>query len=167
MIVLYTKYKAESNALRTIYVKFGLKMYWRVWKFEFGKYRILKWKMCRNPEKCLNAYFSRVKTRTVILINPFCSGWEHRWTSVQAASRFVLGQRHQRTLGHQSHRHTAGGWGTLDIRPELLHAENNGRIIHTQPRFWLSEYWYVRLLKETAVLFIRSDKFQLYLLDVF
>ncbi len=34
MTVLYTKYKAENNA---IYVKYGLKIYrevWKVWNFE-------------------------------------------------------------------------------------------------------------------------------------
>ncbi len=36
MTVLYTKYKAENNALWTIYVKYGLKIYWEVWKFESG-----------------------------------------------------------------------------------------------------------------------------------
>ncbi len=36
-LVLYTKYKAENNALLTIYVKYGLKIYWEVWKFESGK----------------------------------------------------------------------------------------------------------------------------------
>ncbi len=34
MTVLYTKYKAENNA---IYVKYGLKIYREVWKFESGK----------------------------------------------------------------------------------------------------------------------------------
>ncbi len=42
--LLYTKYKAENNALWTIYVKYGLKMYREVW--DFG---ILKCKLCRNP----------------------------------------------------------------------------------------------------------------------
>ncbi len=51
MTVLYTKYKAENNALWTIYVKYGLKIYREVWKFEYG---ILKWKMCRNPEQDKN-----------------------------------------------------------------------------------------------------------------
>ncbi len=37
MTVLYTKYEAENNALWTIYVKYGLKIYWEVWKFESGK----------------------------------------------------------------------------------------------------------------------------------
>ncbi len=37
MTVLYTKYKAENNALWTIYVKYGLKIYREAWKFEFGK----------------------------------------------------------------------------------------------------------------------------------
>ncbi len=32
--LLYTKYKAENNALWTIYVKYGLKIYREVWKFE-------------------------------------------------------------------------------------------------------------------------------------
>ncbi len=57
MTVLYTKYKAENNALWTIDVKYGLKIYREVWKFESAvfpfsmeKYVILKWKMCRNPE---------------------------------------------------------------------------------------------------------------------
>ncbi len=35
--VLYTKYKAENNALWTIYVKYDLKIYREVWKFESGK----------------------------------------------------------------------------------------------------------------------------------
>ncbi len=37
MTVLYTKYKAENNALWTIYVTYGLKIYREVWKFESGK----------------------------------------------------------------------------------------------------------------------------------
>ncbi len=37
MTVLYTKYKAENNALWTIYVNYGLKIYRKVWKFESGK----------------------------------------------------------------------------------------------------------------------------------
>ncbi len=37
MTTIYTKYKAENNALLTIYVKYGLKIYWEVWKFELGK----------------------------------------------------------------------------------------------------------------------------------
>ncbi len=37
MTVLYTKYKAENNAVWTIYVKYGLKIYWDVWKFESRK----------------------------------------------------------------------------------------------------------------------------------
>ncbi len=37
MTVLYTKYKAENNALLTIYVKYGLKIYREVWKFESEK----------------------------------------------------------------------------------------------------------------------------------
>ncbi len=32
MTVLYTKYKAENNALWTIYVKYGLEIW--VWNFE-------------------------------------------------------------------------------------------------------------------------------------
>ncbi len=35
--LLNTKYKAENNALWTIYVKYGLKIYREVWKFESGK----------------------------------------------------------------------------------------------------------------------------------
>ncbi len=35
--VLYTNYKAENNAVWTIYVKYGLKIYREVWKFESGK----------------------------------------------------------------------------------------------------------------------------------
>ncbi len=35
MTVLYTKYKAENNALWAIYVKYGL--YWEVWNVESGK----------------------------------------------------------------------------------------------------------------------------------
>ncbi len=37
MTVLYTKYKAENNAVWTIYVKYGPKIYWDVWKFESRK----------------------------------------------------------------------------------------------------------------------------------
>ncbi len=37
MTVLYTKYKAENNALWAIYVKYGLKIYWEVWKVESVK----------------------------------------------------------------------------------------------------------------------------------
>ncbi len=37
MTVLYTKYNAENNALWSIYVKYGLKIYWEVWKSESGK----------------------------------------------------------------------------------------------------------------------------------
>ncbi len=33
----YTKYKAEYNALLTIYAKYSPKIYWEVWKFESGK----------------------------------------------------------------------------------------------------------------------------------
>ncbi len=33
MSVLYTKYKGENNALWTIYVKYGLKIYKEVLKF--------------------------------------------------------------------------------------------------------------------------------------
>ncbi len=36
-LLLYTKYKAENNALWTSYVKYGLKIYRDVWKFESGK----------------------------------------------------------------------------------------------------------------------------------
>ncbi len=35
--LLYTKYKAKYNSLWTIYVKYGLKDYWKVWTFESGK----------------------------------------------------------------------------------------------------------------------------------
>ncbi len=37
MTVLYTKYKAENNALWNIYVKYGLKINSEVWKFESRK----------------------------------------------------------------------------------------------------------------------------------
>ncbi len=37
MTVLYTKYKAENNAVWTIFVKYDLKIYREVWKFESGK----------------------------------------------------------------------------------------------------------------------------------
>ncbi len=37
MTVLYAKYEAENNALWTICVKYGLKIYWERWKFESGK----------------------------------------------------------------------------------------------------------------------------------
>ncbi len=37
MTVLYTKYKGENNALWTMCVKYGLKIYFQVWKFESGK----------------------------------------------------------------------------------------------------------------------------------
>ncbi len=43
MTVLYTKYKAENNAVWTIYVKYGQKIYREVWKFESGT-------LCRNPD---------------------------------------------------------------------------------------------------------------------
>ncbi len=49
MTVLYTKYKAENNALWTIYVKYGLKSTERFGNLSMEKYGILKWKMCRNP----------------------------------------------------------------------------------------------------------------------
>ncbi len=48
MNVLYTKYKAENNALWTIYVKYGLQIYREVWKLSLEKSDILKWKICRN-----------------------------------------------------------------------------------------------------------------------
>ncbi len=55
--LLYTKYKAENNALWTIDVKYCLQIYWEVWKFESAvfpfsmeKNGIFKWKMYRNPE---------------------------------------------------------------------------------------------------------------------
>ncbi len=35
--LLYTKYKAENNALWTIYVKYGRKIYRELWKFDSGK----------------------------------------------------------------------------------------------------------------------------------
>ncbi len=37
MTIIYTKYKAENSAVWAIYVKYGLKIYWEVWKFESGK----------------------------------------------------------------------------------------------------------------------------------
>jgi len=37
MTVLCIKYKAEKNALSTIYVKYGLKIYREIWKFEYEK----------------------------------------------------------------------------------------------------------------------------------
>ncbi len=37
MTILFTKYKAENNALWTIYVNYCLKVYWEVWKFDSGK----------------------------------------------------------------------------------------------------------------------------------
>ncbi len=37
MIVLNTKYKAEHNALLTIYAKYSPKIFWEVRKFESGK----------------------------------------------------------------------------------------------------------------------------------
>ncbi len=38
MTIIYIKNKAENSAVWTIYVKYGLKIYWEVlWKFESGK----------------------------------------------------------------------------------------------------------------------------------
>ncbi len=38
MTIIYIKNKAENSAVWTIYVKYGLKIYWEVlWKFAFEK----------------------------------------------------------------------------------------------------------------------------------
>ncbi len=53
MTVLYTKYKAENNALWSIYVKMVWKSTERFWNLSLEKYGILKWKMCRCVGMCL------------------------------------------------------------------------------------------------------------------
>ncbi len=52
MTVLYTKYKAENNAPWTIFVKYGLKIYQEVWKFESGK--VWNFEMENVLEPCNN-----------------------------------------------------------------------------------------------------------------
>ncbi len=37
---LYTKYKAENNAVWTIYVKYDLEIYWKVSKFEYRNFEM-------------------------------------------------------------------------------------------------------------------------------
>ncbi len=49
MTVLYTKYKAENNAVWTIYVKYDLKIYREVWKFESGKVWNIEIKNVKEP----------------------------------------------------------------------------------------------------------------------
>ncbi len=70
MTVLYTKYKAENNALLTIYVKYGLKIYREVWKFESEKYGILKWKMCRNNITVFTVFLCQRKINNNKSTNP-------------------------------------------------------------------------------------------------
>ncbi len=57
MTVLYTRYKAENNALLTIYVV--RKSTERFGNLSLEKYGILKWKMGRNPviPFCLGSVF--------------------------------------------------------------------------------------------------------------
>ncbi len=53
MTIIYTKYEAENSAVWTIYVKYGPKIYWEVWKsMEFwnGKFD----SGFRNPENTSN-----------------------------------------------------------------------------------------------------------------
>ncbi len=57
MTVVYTKNIAENNALWTIYVKYGLKIYWDVWKFESG--RVWNFEMENVSEPCLNEMWVR------------------------------------------------------------------------------------------------------------